>query len=322
MFFIRTLRVVITTEGLTITMIVKVVIPVYNPDGKFSALLAAYKQQTIYNDIELLIINSGTAKWFERQLDYSHMQLLNIPSATFDHGGTRQQGVDYFGDADVVVFLTQDAILASNDAIEQLAKAFDNEKVGAAYGRQLPHADASVMAAHSRLYNYTEKGYVYSYEDRYQHGIKTVFLSNSFSAYRVVALRSVGGFPIKTIFGEDMLVAGMLLKNNWSVAYVPEAQVYHSHNYKIQTEFKRAFDTGVFHTKESWLLEDFGKAEGEGRRFVKSEISYVAKRNLGTVVDCIVHDGAKFIGYKLGRSYQRLPKSLITKFSMNKKFWK
>ncbi len=225
-------------KGLTKTMVVKVVIPVFNPDGKFSALLAAFKQQTIYQDLELLIINSGATNWFEKQLDYRHMQVLNISSSTFDHGGTRQLGVDYFdtitsGDTvkdgsnstvGIVVFLTQDAILATNDAIEKLVGAFVDAKVGAAYGRQLPHSNASEVAAHSRLYNYTDKGYVYSYEDREQHGIKTAFLSNSFSAYRVAALRSVGGFPVKTIFGEDMLVAATLLKKGWKIAYVSEAQ--------------------------------------------------------------------------------------------------
>ncbi len=323
-------------KGLTKTMVVKVVIPVFNPDGKFSALLAAFKQQTIYQDLELLIINSGATNWFEKQLDYRHMQVLNISSSTFDHGGTRQLGVDYFdtitsGDTvkdgsnstvGIVVFLTQDAILATNDAIEKLVGAFVDAKVGAAYGRQLPHSNASEVAAHSRLYNYTDKGYVYSYEDREQHGIKTAFLSNSFSAYRVAALRSVGGFPVKTIFGEDMLVAATLLKKGWKIAYVSEAQVYHSHNYKVITEFKRAFDTGVFHAVEPWLLQDFGKAEGEGLRFVKSELAYVCKRSPIKVVDCIVRDGAKLFGYKLGRAYQRLPKSMITKLSMNKKFWK
>lgn len=318
------------------TMVVKVVIPVYNPDGKFSALLDAYKQQTIYQDLELLVINSGTTNWFEKQMDYRKMRLLNISANNFDHGATRQQGVDYFDKfisddivsdninhtEHVVVFLTQDAILATNDSIERLVSSFVDSSVGAAFGRQLPHSDASEVAAYSRFYNYKDVSYKYSYKDRKQHGIKTAFFSNSFSAYRVKYLRAVGRFPVKTIFGEDMLIAAKLLKKGCKIAYVAEAIVYHSHNYTIKTEFERAFDTGVFHAVEPWLLEDFGKAEGEGVRFVKSELAYVGKRKPIKIADCIVRNGTKFLGYKLGRLYRYLPKSLVIKFSMNKNFWK
>ena len=52
---------------------------------------------------------------------------------------------------------------------------------------------------------------------------------------------------------------------------------YHSHNYTFFEEFKRYFDVGVFHEKESWILEEFGQASGEGANYVKSS-SLICRR--------------------------------------------
>ena len=48
-----------------------------------------------------------------------------IPKSEFNHGGTRQFGVNVLSAVDIIVFLTQDALLASPDAIERLLAAFD-----------------------------------------------------------------------------------------------------------------------------------------------------------------------------------------------------
>lgn len=45
--------------------------------------------------------------------------------------------------AEFAIFLTQDAILASPDALQQQVAAFDDPQVAATYGRQLAHANAT-----------------------------------------------------------------------------------------------------------------------------------------------------------------------------------
>jgi rhamnosyltransferase len=72
-----------------------------------------------------------------------------------------------------------------------------------------------------------------------------------------------------------MSVAARLLMAGKRVAYVAEACVHHSHNYSLVQEFRRYFDTGVFHARSPWLLQEFGTANSEGLRFVRSEISFL-----------------------------------------------
>lgn len=285
----------------------QVIIPIYHPDEKFIELLNMLKKQSI-PDIPVLIIDSGSDKEWCKAAQGLNWQLKDIDSKDFNHGGTRQMGIDMCPGKEIIVFLTQDAILADEYSIENLVRAFDDISVGCAYGRQLPHKDANVFAAFARLHNYPAQSYIRSYEDRNVYGMKTAFLSNSFSAYRRTAMEKVGGFPSNVILSEDMYVAAKMLMSGWKVAYVAEAKVYHSHNYTIWQEFKRYFDIGMFHAKENWIRENMGHAERNGKNFILDEVRYLISKNFLLIFEMIFRDGAKFIAYKLGLNENKLTK--------------
>ena len=113
-----------------------------------------------------------------------------------------------------------------------------------------------------------------------------------------------------------MILAG------WYNAYCAEAKVYHSHNYTILQEVRRYFDTGAFHDMEPWIHGSFGQAEGEGVRFVLAELVYLMKHKPLLVPSTFLRDGCKFLGYKLGMNYRRLPVTVRRKCSRTKRYWK
>ena len=119
-----------------------------------------------------------------------------------------------------------------------------------------------------------------------------------------------------------MYVTAKMLLKNWSVAYCADAKVYHSHNYTIWQEFKRYFDIGVFHAREAWIREIFGKAEGEGKNFVISEVKMLMKNNPLLLIEMVFRDGMKFLGYRLGIKEKYLPINIKKKISMTKSYWK
>ncbi|MBS5780312.1 glycosyltransferase family 2 protein [Megamonas sp.] len=301
-------------------MNIQLIIPIYKPDNKFLDLLRQIKKQTIKN-ISLLIIDSGSNDKYKNEIKDMNCLVKKIDAKTFNHGGTRQMGADMFPDKDIYIYLTQDAILADEYAINNIVKVFDNDNIGCAYGRQLPHKGATIFAIHARLFNYKNKSYIYTIKDKEKYGMKTAFNSNSFAAYRRKALKDVGGFPTDTILSEDMYVTAKMLLKNWSVAYCAEAKVYHSHNYTIWQEFKRYFDIGVFHAREEWIREVFGKAEGEGINFVISEVKMLIKNNPLLLFDMFFRDAMKFLGYRLGIKEKYISVYIKQKISMNKKFW-
>jgi rhamnosyltransferase len=296
-------------------------IPTFNAAKTAESFIGALRGQTRQPD-ELLVIDSesddNTVAFFRE----AGAIVKTISHDSFNHGNTRQLAVEQAADADILLFMTQDAILASTDSISNLIACFDNEKVGAVYARQLPAANASPIAAHARLFNYPAVSSTKSNKDISRLGIKSVFISNSFAAYRRSALEAVCGFPKDIIFGEDTYVAAKMLQAGWDIAYSAEATCYHSHNYSFREEFRRYFDIGVFHLREKWFLGFLGKAEGEGKRFAISEMKYLLRNSPWDIPSALLRTVLKYVGYKLGKMENRLLVDINKKLSMNKNYWK
>jgi rhamnosyltransferase len=206
--------------------------------------------------------------------------------------------------ADICTFLTQDAIPATPDSIEKLLTPFNDDAIGLAYGRQLPHDNATPLEKHARLFNYPDTSNVRSMDDKSRFGFKVFFCSNSFAAYRKKALMDVGGFPTDTIMGEDALFAAKMLTKGYKLAYVAEAQVKHSHSYSFKEEFKRYFDTRVFHEQNKWIHDIYGRPSGEGLRYVRSELKYIADTDSRFLFNSVSLLFAKWLGYSTGKYYR------------------
>jgi len=211
--------------------------------------------------------------------------------------------------------------LASPESIANIVKAFNDPEIGMAYGRQLPHKNAKVLETHARLYNYPAQSNTRSYSDKDLMGFKVFFCSNSFAAYRRNALLAIGGFPSDSIMGEDAIVAAKMLSAGFKKAYVANAIAHHSHSYTLTEEFKRYFDTRVFHEQNKWLINDYGRPTGEGIKFMRSELIYVIKNDWTLIFKSIASLGAKWLGYKSGSFYKKIPNSILKKISMHKHYW-
>lgn len=271
---------------------------------------------------QVLVLDSSSNDGTAELARTAGFRVHTIARADFNHGSTRQLAAELLPDVDILLFLTQDAVLAGTNDVNRLLEVFADPGIAAAYGRQLPRPAAVPIEAHARLFNYTAQSSVRTLESRKQLGFKAIFISNSFAAYRRNALMAVGGFPREVIFGEDTITAAKLLLAGWKVAYVAEAQVYHSHTYTRSQDFKRYFDIGVLHSRESWLLEKFGGTGGEGGRFVRSELGYLWPAHKKYIPSALIRTALKLIGYKLGRNENKLSLGWKRKLSMHRGFWK
>jgi len=298
-----------------------ILIPTLNAGNDWSAVLEAISDQS-FNVKNKVIVDSGSTDNTVEIAKSFGFKVISIPKEQFNHGTTRQLLVELSIDTDICIFLTQDAILASPDSIKNLVKAFDDHQVSIAYGRQLPHKNAKPLETHARLFNYPDVPEVVSIKDIDKKGFKVFFCSNSFSAYRRIALLDVGGFPSDSIMGEDAIVAAKMLERGFKKAYMTDATVYHSHTYTLSEEFKRYFDTRVFHEQNKWLIKSYGKPSGEGLKFVKSEIKYIYKTDPKYLFKSIASLGVKWLGYKIGKFYNNIPLTVLKRMSMHKHYWK
>lgn len=295
-------------------------IPVLNPGQMTGELISALRSQTV-KPTQFLVIDSESIDGYIGEFRNAGATVHVIRRSEFNHGKTRQLAVDMFPDTEIVIFLTQDAILADSRSLENLVAAFDNPRVGAVYGRQLPRPSAGAIEAHARLFNYPRSGLIKTADDIPHLGFKAVFISNSFAAYRRTALMQVGGFPSSTILGEDTYVAAKMLLSNWHVVYCSDATVFHSHDYGFVEEFKRYFDTGVFHGREPWIRGRFGNASNEGMKFLRSELRYLWQHQPVLVISALIRTAFKYAGFQLGLRESCLPLWLKRRISMHRGFW-
>ncbi len=304
---------------------VDVIIPVYHPDDKLYRLLTWMGKQTVKPE-NILILQTVTDMDKKETLDIPkdssiNIKIFYIDKKDFDHGGTRRYGAT-LSEADILMYMTQDAVPADELLIAQLIKPYEDSRVSATYGRQLSDSKADRIECYTRAFNYPDKSIVKSEEDIKTYGIKTYFCSNVCATYRRDIYEKLGGFVEKTIFNEDMMMAYKMIHAGYRIAYQAEARVYHSHIYSYLQQFSRNFDLGVSHRQYADIFLGVS-SESEGIRLVKSTWRYlIDNKKYLLIPDLILSSGFKYLGYKFGVNYNRLPYGFVVHCSMNKGYWK
>jgi rhamnosyltransferase len=296
-----------------------VIIPTLDAGAHFPRLVASLSAQGI-SPTQVLVIDSCSDDGSHAAATAAGYQLITIPRAEFNNGATRQLAAVHFPNAQFLIYLTQDAEPLPG-AFSQLLAAFDDPTVAAAYGRQLPRPGATPLEAYARLFNYPPQSRINSRDDLQRIGVRACFFSNTFAAYRASALLQIGGFPT-VIMAEDALAAARLLLAGWRTAYVSAAECIHSHPYTLAQEFRRYFDTGVYHSLNPWLLAACGQPSGEGRRFVLSELAWLLRHAPLSIPYALARTTAKLAGYRLGRLESHLSLKWCERLSLHKGYWR
>jgi len=307
-------------------MTIDVIIPTYKPDGSFFELLDRLNSQTV--KVRKIIVINTEEKYFHQLVygrrfkeEYSNLQVKHISAHEFDHGGTRGRAASET-DADVFVMMTQDAVPADEYLLERLLLPLADERVAVSYARQLAKEDAGEIEKYTRVFNYPQESVIKGKEDIPTLGIKTFFCSDVCAAYKRNVYEELGGFVKKAIFNEDMVFAAKAVKAGYRIAYAADAQVYHSHNYTGAEQFRRNFDLGVSQACHPEVFDGIS-SESEGISMVKKTIRHLwDSGHKKEIFRLIYTSGCKFIGYRLGKGYRRLPMKLILKCTSNRNYWK
>ena len=362
-------------------MSVDVIIPVYQPEEKVNRLLDMLTVQTVKPERVILVHTGEVMKnepdyradvvikcdgtmadavaKLERELNQgfsfiSHEEkralriLCVIPKDKFDHGGSRNLGAA-LSRADVMVFMTQDAVPADEYLLENLLKALNMRKASrqsaaetgaaeaavaetdgadtseteaaAAYARQLPYEDCKAVERYTREFNYPETSEFRTKSDIPVRGIKTFCNSNVCAAYRRAVFEQLGDFELKTIFNEDMLFGAKAINAGYGVVYAADARVYHSHNLGLADQFHRNFDNAVSQAEHPEVFAAVS-SEKEGMKLVKYCIGRMREDGrLYLVPYFVLNCGFRYAGFFLGKRYKKLPRGVVKACSLNKRYW-
>lgn len=303
-----------------------VIIPVYRPGQEFLQLIRRLHEQEF--KVNRIIIINTEQEYFDRLVygtdffeHYPKVSVYHVSKKEFDHGYTRHFGVQK-SEAPFFMMMTQDALPQDSKLTARLLEAVTQENVAAAYARQLPRRDCKELERYTRSFNYPETSCVKTEKDLETLGIKTYFCSNVCAVYNRKIYDELGGFLHRAIFNEDMIYAAGAVKRGYGIAYCAKACVIHSHNYTGKEQFKRNFDLGVSQADHPEVFEGV-PSETEGIHMVKKTAAHfisIGKRR--KIWELLYVSGCKYLGYRMGKMYRKLPRALVLRCTMNRSYWR
>jgi glycosyltransferase involved in cell wall biosynthesis len=238
---------------------VSIVMPTRNGAATLPAVLDAIGRQQIDGPIEVIAVDSGSTDGSVDLLTARVDRVIAIAPDAFDHGATRNVGVEAAG-ADLVVLLVQDAVPANERWLASLvAPLAADAAVAGTFARQIPRTDASPIARHylaswigaseaPRTVKIASEAAFDALSP--SERLRCCTFDNVCSCIR----RSVWQrHPFRpTAIAEDVEWAREVLLAGHTLAYVPDAVVVHSHDRSARYEFMRTF---LLHRR---LFELFG----------------------------------------------------------------
>jgi len=212
------------------------------------AVLDAIASQATGFSFETVAIDSGSQDGTVALLRERVDKLVEIAPESFNHGLTRNLGIQHCRGA-LVVLLVQDAEPRSPGWLSALVQPLlDESRLAGTFGRQVPRSDASAVTRHY-LSQWVAAGptarvtYVPAREEFERLAPMDRFLSCVFDNVCSCIRRSVWEtIPFReTRIAEDLEWGHDVLLAGYGLAYVPEAEVIHSHDRPASYELGRTY---------------------------------------------------------------------------------
>lgn len=230
---------------------IDIICPLYNAENYILNLNTALKKQknVDINSIKYILTESKDDS--ENLLKENNLEYIKIKKNEFSHGKTREN-VAKTCNADIVVFITQDIIIESDEWLYNLTFPIASNECDAAYSRQVSKSIG--IEKYTREINYPDKACIRTKDDIEKIGLKAFFFSDASSAIRNDVLKDVNYYDGKDlIINEDMYIAYKMISKGYKIKYAADSVIVHSHNFKFKELYKRYYDTGIFFKQNSYL---------------------------------------------------------------------
>jgi rhamnosyltransferase len=301
--------------------VISVVIPVKDGGAGLVRCLDAIERQVVEDEVEIVVVDSGSRDGSVEAARARRARVHEIPPAEFGHGRTRNLGAQ-LANGELLVFTSQDAYAAHERWLAALTRSLTGtDAIAGAYGRQLPHDDATPPERYFL-------DFLYGPDARVQRldGGEPDFEQTLFSNVNSAMPRSVWQeFPFADdlIMSEDQEWSRRVLRAGYELVYEPDAAVHHSHRYSVADAFRRFFDSGVS-AERSYAAGRGGSGalRRAGARYARGEVEWLWETGQRRWIPyAAAYELAKFTGMQLGRRHRRLPLSLKRRFSALPAYW-
>lgn len=296
---------------------VSILILTKNGADTISPLLHAVFSQKKVRINEVIVVDSGSSDATLQIAGGFPVQIEEISAESFHHARTRNLAAS-LASGEILVFLSQDAIPASDVWLQAMLENFSDPKVGAVYGRQIPKLDSSTERQDVLDAIYGEHRIVKDPSLGNQIGYRFYHFSDANAALR----RSVWvatPYPEDLKVFEDLAIAKRILDAGWKIVYEPKACVLHSHRHSTKDLFKRYFDIGyTLRYLKIWNSPGIGFSMfRDARKLLRNKLNRARIRGSGRSASGLAQDVAKSVGLFLGLNQACIPLALKRHLSAN-----
>lgn len=261
-------------------------------------VLGSVRAQKTDRRVELLAVDSGSTDGTVERLRDFGARVVSIRPEDFNFGTTRE--LAYREAAGVVVVnLSQDAVPAREDWLENLLRPLEDPSVGVSCGASIPDPERG-----TRQFAWERNGYFYftremrQFTARYGKGVS---FANSAVPRSVWERFHFDPIPL----GEDFQFQRKLVEAGFRAAFPEDAPVYHHHTYTTGPLYRRCRDEGralrrlgVRYTELDLVRDLLGP-----RKYVQwlRELRHGRLRGASEVLFPVIRALAVYVGNRLGR---------------------
>jgi len=242
-----------------------VVILTNSNKNSLQPLIVKINSQKGFKTLQIILVNSGKNDLSSLE-KIPNIKCVSIEPQKFNHGKTRNLGTNE-AKGDYIIFLTDDAIPASNRLFYDMCDVFSkDQKISVVTARQIPRSDSDLMSTFS-LNEYYE--HLDLTEDRII-STKNFDSLNSAEKRRTSQIDDVcscysskilSKYPFRELqYAEDLDLGIRLVKDGYKIAQLFSTGVIHSHKRTPAYYAKRHFvETKVLSSLLNYHLFDFKK---------------------------------------------------------------
>ncbi|MDP8245910.1 MAG: glycosyltransferase [Candidatus Hinthialibacter antarcticus] len=221
------------------------IIPTLNAEQDLLQLLSALKNQTLADQLEIIVIDSGSTDDTVKTAEQFGARVIQIKQNEFNHGRTRNLAASK-SRGDFLFFFTQDAKPLQDDFCERMISSMLAENAAGGFARQIARPSASPIVQRDiknwiagseirRVVRFDSMTNFCRLEPMKQ------YLSCIFDNVSSVIRRDVWEkIPIPDApYGEDIEWGMRTISNGYAIVYEPNAMVEHSHDRPPAYTYKR-----------------------------------------------------------------------------------
>jgi rhamnosyltransferase len=289
--------------------VISVLIPVKNGGADLVRCLEAIAAQKIDAQVEVVVVDSASNDGSPDRARELGATVHEIPADEFVHGATRNLAARLSG-GDVLVFTTQDAVPADERWLARLVGALEGKGIAGAYGRQLPHEDATPPEQFFLDFMYGDTPRVQRLGGIDELTFEQTLFSNVNSAIPRTVWEA-NPFRDDVTMSEDQEWSRRMLLAGHTIVYEPAAAVRHSHAYTLSGAFRRFYDSGASAGRSYVAGEESRTALRRAfRRYAVGELRWLWRTGRRRWIPyAVVYELAKLAGLQLGLRKKSVTKS-------------